>query len=180
MKKKFQKCNVYSVFTGRRWQTGVSLLELIIYVAIFSVVSLVIVQIFLVVLRGKDLANARFEVSQNARFATEKIRQAVFDASSVSISGSCPFNILNITTGAATSSIFINSGILQISDASGTSEITANKVIATSTDNCLFTIISNPAPAKDTIQTKLKIMYNSQGRSDLNISQSQEITASLR
>lgn len=164
----------------KKFQKGFSLLELIIYVAIFSVISLVMVQIFLVVLRGRDLANARFEVSQNIRFATEKIRQSVFDASSISVSGSCPFNILNATSSAATSSLFLTSGVLQMSDASGTNDITTNKVIATSTGSCLFTIISNPAPAKDTLQTKIKIMYNNQGRSDLNMSQTQEITASLR
>ncbi len=163
-------------------QKGFSLLELIIYVAIFSVVSLVMVQILLVVLRGKDLANARFEVSQNARFATEKIRQTVFDASSISVSGSCPFNTLNATSaiGLATSSIFINSGVLRISDATSTDDITTGQVMATSTGGCLFTIVSGPAPAKDTLQTKIKIMYNNQGRSDLSESKTQEFTASLR
>ncbi|MBI5306573.1 prepilin-type N-terminal cleavage/methylation domain-containing protein [Candidatus Wolfebacteria bacterium] len=163
-------------------QKGVSLLELIIYVAIFSTVSAIMVQILLVVLRGRDLTNVRFEVSQNARFATEKIRQTVFDASGISVSGSCPFNTLNATSaiGSATSSIFINSGILQIRDATSTDNITTDKVMATSTGSCLFTIVSGPAPAKDTLQTKIKIMYNNQGRSDLSENKTQEFTASLR
>ncbi len=158
-------------------EKGISLLELIIYIAVFSVVSIVMIQIFLVVLRGRDIANVRFEVSQNMRFATEKIRQAVFDAFSIVVSGSCPLNTLDITTGSATSSFFISGNILKFSNASGTSDITTNKIIATTTpSDCLFSIISNSAPAKSTLQAKLKIVYNNED----GISESQQITVSLR
>lgn len=160
-------------------EKGVSLLELIIYVAVFSIVSLVMVEIFFVVLKGRDISNARFEVSQNIRFATEKIRQSVFDASSISVSGSCPLNVLNVTStiGSATSSFFIDNNILKFSNASGTSNITTGKVIATTTpSNCLFSIISSPSPAKSTLQAKLKIVYNNNDE----ISESQQITVSLR
>lgn len=162
------------------YDKGVSLLELIIYVAIFSVVILTMSEIFFASIKGGDLASVRFDVSQNMRFATEKIRQAVFDASSISVSGTCPLNQLNITTGAATSSIFIDAGMLKISNINGTESITSDSVIATTTAECLFTVISNPAPAKPTLQAKLKIVYNSQGRTDLDVSDSQQITISLR
>lgn len=167
----------------KNYNKGVSLLELIIYVAIFSVIILVMSEIFFVSIKGKDLASVRFEVSQNMRFATEKIRQAVFDASAISVSGSCPLNILSATStiGNATSSIFIDNGILKISGGSGIESITSDSVIATTTpSDCLFTIINNPAPAKPTLQAKLKIVYNSQGRSDLDVGESQQITISLR
>ncbi len=162
---------------------GISLLELIIYVAIFSVIVLVMSEIFFVSIKGKDLASVRFEVSQNMRFATEKIRQAVFDASAISVFGSCPLNTLSATStvGNATSSIFIDNGVLKISGANGVESITSESVIATTTPaECLFTIISNPPPAKSTLQAKLKIVYNSQGRSDLDVAESQQITVSLR
>lgn len=159
---------------------GVSLLELIIYIAVFSIISLIMVEIFIVVLKGRDVANARFEVSQNMRFATEKIRQAVFDASSISVSGSCPLNNLDITAGLATSSFFISNNVLKFSNASGTSDIIGAKVMATTTPtDCLFSIISNPVPAKPTLQAKLKIVYNGEG-GDMGISESQQITVSLR
>ncbi len=158
-------------------EKGISLLELIIYIAIFSIVSLVMVEIFFIVLKGRDTANARFEVSWNIRFATEKIRQAVFDASSIALSGSCPLNTLDITAGSATSSFFISGNILKFSNASGTGDITTNKVIATTTPpDCLFSIISNSLPAKSTLQAKFKIVYNNEG----GVSESQQITISLR
>lgn len=158
-------------------------MELIVYIAVFSVIAMVMVQFFLASLRGRDLSNAKYEVAQNMRFASEKIQQAIVDASAVSTSGSCPLNILNTTsTGNATSSFSVNaSGTLQMSDATGTYDLITNKVIATTTASCLFTIISNPAPAKPTVQTSLKIIYNSQSRTDLsNITEAQQFTSSLR
>lgn len=165
-------------------QKGISLLELIIYIAVFSVIAVVMIEIFFVSMRGRDLANARYEISSNLRFATDQIRQIVFDASAVSVSGTCPVNILNATSAisSATSSFFISEGALNFGNASGTSAITTNKVIATTTTpgDCLFTIINNPSPAKSTLQVKIKMVYNSQGRSDLDISDSMQITVSLR
>ncbi|MEK7553303.1 MAG: prepilin-type N-terminal cleavage/methylation domain-containing protein [Patescibacteria group bacterium] len=165
------------------YNKGISLLELIIYIAIFSVIILVMSEIFFASIKGGDLASVRFDVSQNMRFATEKIRQAVFDASAISVSGICPLNTLNVTStiNAATSSIFVESGILKISGVNGTESITSESVIATTTPaDCLFTVILNPQPAKATLQAKLKMVYNSQGRSDLDVAESQQITVSLR
>lgn len=159
---------------------GTSLLELIIYIAILSVVATVMVNIFSVSIKSRDLTNTRFEVAQNLRFATEKIRQAVFDASSISTSGSCNSNTLNITTGASSSSIFIENNVLKMFENAATSSITTDNVIATTTGSCLFTVVSNPFPAKQTLQVKIKMVYNSQGRSDLDISDSTQMTISLR
>lgn len=159
---------------------GVSLLELIIYIAVLSIVALVTVNIFFVTMRSRDLINARYEIAQNLRFATEQIRQEVFDATSVSTSGSCPLNVLDITAGSATSSFYITNGVLQFSNASGTGAITNNNVIASTTASCLFAIIDNPPPAKDSLQVKLEMVYNSQGRSDLEISDERQMTITLR
>jgi len=162
--------------------SGVSLLELIIYIAILSIVATVMVNIFLVTMRSRDTANVRFEVAQNLRFSTEQIRQTVFDASGISVSGSCPLNILNVTStiGSATSSFFVSAGVLKFSNASGTSDITANKVIATTTAACLFAIIDNPSPSPDSLRANIKIVYDSQGRSDLDIGDERQITITLR
>ena len=159
---------------------GTSLLELIIYIAVLSVVALVMVNIFSVSIKSRDLTNARFEVAQNLRFATEKIRQAVFDASSISTSGSCNSNTLNIITGASSSSVFIENNVLKMFENAATSSITTANAIATTTGSCLFTVVNNPFPAKQTLQVKIKMVYNSQGRSDLDISDSTQMTISLR
>ena len=162
-------------------QKGISLLELIIYIAVFSVIAVVMIEIFFVSMRGRDLANARYEISSNLRFATEKVRQAVFDASSIKLLGTCQSNILEITTGTATSTFYIENGIFKFSSSTEISDITTNKIIATTTQSdCLFATSSNPFPAKTTLQMKIKMVYNSQGRSDLDISDSRQITVSLR
>src|SRR3989344_2784559 len=163
-------------------EKGVSLLELIIYIAVFSIIAVVMIEIFFVSMRGRDLANARYEIASNLRFATEQIRQTVFDASAISVSGSCPANILNSTStiGSATSSFFVSAGVLKFSNASGTSDITADKVIATTTAACLFAIIDNPSPSPDSLRANIKIVYDSQGRSDLDIGDERQITITLR
>lgn len=163
-------------------QKGTSLLELIIYIAILSVVATVMINIFMVTMRSRDTANVRFEVAQNLRFATEQIRQAVFGASAISASGTCPLNILNATSsvGSATSSFYVNVGVLKFSNTSGTSDITTDKVIATTTAGCLFTIIDNPSPSPDSLRVDIKMVYNSQGRSDLDIGDERKITITLR
>mgnify|MGYP001613766689 FL=1 len=161
---------------------GTSLLELIIYIAILSVVATVMVNIFLVTMRSRDTANVRFEVAQNLRFATEQIRQTVFDASAISVSGTCPLNILNVTStiSSATSSFYVSAGVLKFTNASGTSDITTDKIIATTTASCLFTIIDNPLPSPDSLRADIKMVYNSQGRSDLDIGDERQITITLR
>src|SRR3989344_5795245 len=113
--------NLKIIDKKKYFQKGISLLELIIYIAVFSVIAVVMIEIFFVTMRGRDLANARYEIASNLRFATEQIRQTVFDASAISVSGICPSNILNATSAisSATSSFFISVNALNFIDASG-------------------------------------------------------------
>lgn len=162
-------------------QKGFSLLELLIYIAIFGTVVLATTNVLVVVFEGRDSTNARYEVMQNIRFASEKIRQLVYDASSFTVSGACPFNVLEATISGATTTATINNGILQLVSGGDISALTSDLVTATSTNSgCLFAKISNPSPAKSTLQIQFTISYNDNGNRQLNFSNSVKTTISQR
>lgn len=73
---------MYFFFRNKR---GFSLIELIIYIAILSVLSLGVSSAFLSFNRGKGQVAVRSEVNTNLRFAIEKITQDLNGASVVTI-----------------------------------------------------------------------------------------------
>lgn len=158
---------------------GFSLLELLIYVAIFGMVVFVAGNMLVIILGGRDSVNARVEVLQNIRFASEKIRQFVYDSSSSTVSGVCPFNTLTAIVGSATTTVFVSNGAL-ISSSTQSEPLTSNFVTATTSAPCFFTQIANPLPAKPTIQFNLTIKYNDNGNPELIFSDSVRSTISRR
>lgn len=155
-------------------------MELIIYMAVFVVVTLMISSIIIGVFSGRDTTASRIEVSQNLRFAAEKIKQLVYDSSSFSVLGGCPFNTLEVASGGSTTSISINAGVLEEITSSTVAQITSNTVSATTSANCLFSKISNPEPAKPTLTVNLKINYNDEGKAQLQFSDEIRTTISGR
>ncbi|MBI2515226.1 hypothetical protein HYV91_03580 [Candidatus Wolfebacteria bacterium] len=159
---------------------GFSLLELLIYIAIFGGVVTVIATVLVAVLGGRDTGRARFEVLENSRIASEKIRQLVYDSSSSTVSGACPSNTLNVAIGNATSAVFLAGGVLRVSSSTITDSLTSDLVTAETTAPCLFTAIYNSPPAKPTIQFDLTIQYNDNGNPQLKFSDSIRTTVSQR
>lgn len=170
---------------------GTSLLELVIYIAVFSTLAAFLVEVFLIVTRSRTIVNARFEVNENMRFSMEKIQQSIFDSSLALTGGSCPLNTLELCigpspcTGSATTTFRVSGGILQVQEGSGNpfNDLTSSStVIADSVDGstCLFTKVFNYAPAKSTLQVKLKVSYNDQGKPELQHSDTAQVTMSLR
>lgn len=80
---------------------GFSLIELIVYIALLSVLSLAVASAFLTFNRGRGQVTARSEVNTNLRFALEKITQDLNAASTVSVPA---------TPGLATTTLSINTG----------------------------------------------------------------------
>ncbi|OHB21936.1 MAG: hypothetical protein A2939_01550 [Parcubacteria group bacterium RIFCSPLOWO2_01_FULL_48_18] len=161
---------------------GFSLIELIIYIAILSIISLLIVNILLVVLKGGEFGSSRFEVEQNIRFALDVISRSIYDASNATTTGSCPLNALELAIGGATTTFLINTGILEIIDASGTRAITSDKVTVSSSSDasCLFAKTVNSSPAKPTVTINFQIGYNDKGNLNMRYSNSAKTTISLR
>jgi Tfp pilus assembly protein PilW len=164
---------------------GTSLLELLIYLAIFSLMAVFLSAMFLTIARSRAVANARFEVQENLRFAVERIRQTVYDASIVDTSGACPTNVLSAGNGLATTTFQVTNGVLEMreGDAGVFYPLTSSLVSATvpnTASDCLFKKISNAAPAKSTVQIRLKVEYNDLGRAELKWSDSARTTIVLR
>lgn len=65
--------------------SGFSLLELLIYISILSILVVAISSTFISLSKGRGQSNAKSEVNNAIRFATELIRQDLKNASSVSI-----------------------------------------------------------------------------------------------
>ena len=89
---------------------GISLLELLIYIAILAGLMAIISDAFISLSKARGQAEARSEVNAAIRFATEKIRQDVKGASAVAtpILGTAS-STLNITVGG-TSVVYSVSG----------------------------------------------------------------------
>jgi prepilin-type N-terminal cleavage/methylation domain-containing protein len=85
-------------------QKGFSLLELIIYVAILSALTMVTANIFITINRGGGQNEARAEVNSALRFSMEKIASDLRSATSTSTilnpaSTTTPKNFLEISVG---------------------------------------------------------------------------------
>ncbi len=89
----------------RKYIHGFSLIELIIYIALLSTLSLAVASAFLSFNRGRGQVTARSEVNTNLRFVIEKITQDLNAASAVSVPS---------TPGLATTTLFINTGGVNI------------------------------------------------------------------
>ena len=161
---------------------GFSLLELLLYIAILSVISVVLATAFISLNKGRAQAEARIEVNSNIRFVVERITQDINDASSVTlpILGS-PSSSLSLIVGGQSVVYSVSSGVLQRTFGTNPSEsITSSSVIA---DPPTFTMIQNfnsvLVATTTNIQTILNIKYNS-ASPDWNYSTNIKSSASLR
>lgn len=162
-------------------EKGFSLVELIIYIGIFTVALAVGYQLLLVTSRIRNQTESRYEVQQNIRFAVEKISEQIRKSSA--ISGTYPANTLTLTVSGQQVDFQISSGILQMREGVGGQwqNLTTDNVVASApSGDYLFTKIDNPAPSKSSVQIKLKIDYNNLGRPDFVYGTQMQTTVSLR
>lgn len=160
---------------------GLSLIELLIYLAVLSILMVGVADIFFVTMRIRAQNNAKLLVNENARVILGKMREAILDASAMATSGVCPANKLDLTIGGSTTSFQITNGIMEIVEGINPAKpLTAANVIASTNAPCLFTTINNPAPAKSTVQIQLRIAYNTSINTPAAVSQDYALTVSLR
>lgn len=161
-------------------QKGFSFLELIIYIAIFAIFLMVIVNIFSIIVSSYAKEEARAEVRQNLRFAIEKITDEIHSASDITqpAADGASGNVLILTVNGMPAQFSISGGILQKTTGVITENITSDKVtIDISSD--IFRRVGN-ANAKPAIQIILKISYNDEGKPYYKFSQTIQTTVSLR
>ena len=161
-------------------QQGFSLIELIVYIGIFTVVIAVGTQLLGVSGRIRNQTEARYEVQQNIRFAVEKISENIRKASA--ISGTYPSNTLTLTISGQSVVFALSSGILTMQEGAGPvqSLTTGDVLVSAFGGGNLFTKIDNPSPAKSTVQIKMKVDYNDLGRPDFIYGQEMQTTVSFR
>lgn len=157
---------------------GLGLIELIIYIAIFGVVSMVLVSLFNNVIRSKAAADAKIEVNQNLRFVIDRITKEIQKSTSNPTVSVCSGGLNTLTVSGGTFSVVSN--VLQFG--AGANDLTSSKVkvVDSGGGDCLFTLIDSTAPVKKTVKINLKIDYNDLGRPYLKYTNSIKTTVSLR
>jgi len=119
---------------------GFSLLELILYIAILSIMSVVLTASFLALTQGRTRSESRTEVNSNLRFAMDKITQDITNATFVTTPVSGTSATLTVTAGS-TVAYSVVSGVLERSVDGGAGQaITGSKV---SVDAPVFTRADN-------------------------------------
>ncbi len=165
---------------------GFSLLELLIYIAILAIVTMVIVGVFLSLNRGRGEVETRSEVNSNLRFAIEKISQDLRAATSSAAiispaSTSTASNVLTIIVGADTISYATTTDNLLQRSVNGTPEnITSDTV---KIDSLSFTRLENRNAVLNkifaSVNVEMKISYKSESP-DQRYEESKETTIGIR
>lgn len=162
-------------------EKGFSILELIIYIAIFAVISTVAVDMTLSLNTGWTKSKVESEVQQNLRFAMETIAQNIQRANAVTVPPvSASGSSLMLTSDGQTIQFFLTGTTLQKQvGASPAENITSDKVKVTYLN---FRTLQNTAASNATIvatttEFAIRMEYNS---SEAQFSYTQNATSTER
>lgn len=158
---------------------GIAILELLIYIAIFSGLVVTILDFSFLLSRGSAQAQTRDEVVANLQFAAARMSRDIRLASAVSVpSAGSSGNVLTLTVAGNPVTYQVASGVLQRIGTS-TEAITSNNVIVATTSP-IFTRIDQGAPAKSAITIDITMSYNNLDRPDWVYSEREVTTVGLR
>lgn len=124
-------------------KSGFTLIELAIYMAILSIVTIVVADSFLILNKGRGGVEAKSELNSNFRFATEKIKRDVAMASNLVTpdTTAASTTLLNLTiSGASVKYTLNNNQVTRQVDSLPFEYITANTVKIT---NLYFNRLEN-------------------------------------
>lgn len=126
----------------RRHQKGFSLLELLVYIGILALMSVILSTAFVSLTRGRAQSTARSDVESNARFVLERITQDISAASSVtSPTLAAASSTLSIVSSGSTIVYDVAAGILRRTEGAGAAERLTSTAISVETPT--FTRIEN-------------------------------------
>jgi len=152
----------YEKITKRRYATGFTLLEFIIYLGIVSIVLLVSTAIYLNIVLAKAKLTAMAEVSNGARFVMERISENIRNANAIlspASGSSASILSLEMSDPARNPTVYdLSQGAIRIKEGSGpTVNLTPASLV---TANLIFTNTSyTNTPGTMRIQINLKY-YN--------------------
>ncbi len=162
---------------------GVSLMELLIYIALLSVILLVISSSFISISKTGGSVDARTEVNSNTRFASNRIIQDIKSASAVSVPAVVGGTAatLEITISGDTILYDVSAGQLRRKVNAGTPEPITSNLVTVSTPT--FTRLENYNNILQATTTAIDIgmtISHANTGSDYNYSSVIDTTASLR
>lgn len=161
---------------------GISLLELLLYVAILSGLMVVISGAFISLSKGRGQSEARNEVNAAIRFSAEKIRQDIKGATAVvtPVLGTSS-STLNITVGGVAVIYDVSAGQLRRKEgAASPVVVTGPGIVAnTPTFTRLENYNTNFSATTTAVQIAVTFQYNASS-TDWNFSDSLRTTVSLR
>ncbi|MEK9154830.1 MAG: prepilin-type N-terminal cleavage/methylation domain-containing protein [Patescibacteria group bacterium] len=185
---KIMESNKLTSCQTNKQNNGFTLLELLVYVAILSVVTIILSDIFISFSRGRGQSEAYSEVNSNIMFTIEKISQDLRSATSsvaitMPISTSTPTNILSAVVGASTITYATSTaGQLLRTVGSDSYSITSDLV---NVDALTFKRLENINPvfgvnmAFTSVEINITMSYKSQSP-DWQYSQSKKTTIGIR
>lgn len=167
-------------------RAGFSLLELLIYIAILSLITLVIGNAFVSFNRSRGQVEARSEVNTALRFAIEKMAQDIHAASSATTpatAGATSSTLVLSVSGTTVSYCVVNSQLLRDTSGgcSGSGEAMTSTTVTVATPT--FTRIENTNTVLSktfvSIEINLTASYNT-SNPDWQYTESKKTTVALR
>jgi len=168
-----------------RQRSGFSLLEILIYVTVISVITLSIGSVFISLSKGQSRAEAKNEVNSNLVFALEKIRQDFLRATAVTVpaTASTSSSTLSLTISGSSTTYCVITGRLRRAQSgaacdSNAESLTSDKVIIDSTN---FTRLENTNSVLNktiiSVQAVISASFNS-ANPDSQYNETKQTTAS--
>ena len=148
----------------KNFKSGFSLLEILIYVSILSIIVVIVSSTFISLSRGRGQSAARSEVNNAIRFSTELLRQDIKNASVITVptTGSTS-STLTLTRGGVVIVYDVSGGVLRRQEGVNTPINLTNSSVSVSAP--LFTRIENTNTLFGDTDVSLKInmtfSYNS-------------------
>ena len=108
---------------NKKFQKGVTIIELMIYIALLSIFILVLVDVFVTILNAKLESESTSTLNQDARYIYSRLAYDVENADSMSL----PVGVgvtggtLQIAIGGVTNTYSLNAGNLNLTTSTGTS-----------------------------------------------------------
>ncbi|HZZ98844.1 MAG TPA: prepilin-type N-terminal cleavage/methylation domain-containing protein [Candidatus Saccharimonadia bacterium] len=117
-------------------QSGFSLIELLVVVALFAIISIAAVSLFLSTLRGSNVTNASAVIKQTGNYALDVMSYMVRDAQQITGCDSVAGTLTLLNRDGGTTQFFINN-TNQIASNSAAASITTNNVRVNPSDSDL-------------------------------------------
>ena len=160
---------------------GISLIELLIYLAIFAGIMFVLIQIFIAFTGTRGQTESRVEVQQSQRFAVETMVQAIHRAIGVNdpVGASLSLAMANSTLNPT---VFdVSAGILRITEGAGSpANLTSD---LTNVSSLTFTKITNATTtgvATTSVKIDFTLEYKNNSKPQLKYSKNVVTTAIIK